>query len=142
MDLAERRQIHQMKVDRSIDALNFPIIERIVGYKRIVDGGVIDPKSIGINRGSPCERRGTTRRKTLRAKAKQLIVTLASGKVPLPVLEMRIKKCENCLHCTRVKDKIFCECCGCPKWRLADLKHKNQYVGHYCPIGEFGVYEG
>lgn len=127
-----------MKVQTSIQSFG-KTIERDIGYRRIVDNEPI-PDDQKVIRGRPCPR--SIERKTFRAKAMQMIGTLASKKVPLSIVEMRNTKCEECRHCTKIDERLFCECCNCPKWRLANCKVKNQYQKHFCPLGFFGVYEG
>lgn len=69
--------------------------------------------------------------------ARQMVATLTSKLVPLPVLGTRNNVCEN--DCPNHEDG-FCNCCGCPKWTKAQTKNKNRYSRHFCPIGLFGVY--
>ena len=135
--LQARKAIHDIKVNASI--LSFTeTIEQEESYRTIVG----DTSTQKIEKGKPClESRSSDKRKTLRSKAIQMISTLTSKKVPLSVVEMRTSKCRECLHCTKIGEKLFCECCSCPKWAIADCRVKNKYQKHFCPTGYFGVYK-
>lgn len=135
--LQARKDIHNITVNASI--LSFDgTIEQEEKYGTIVG----DTPTQKIDKGEPCpESRNSNNRKTLRYKAMQMISTLTSKKVPLPIVEMRNSKCRVCSNCTKIGEKLFCECCSCPKWSVADCRVKNKYQKHFCPLGYFGVYE-
>jgi hypothetical protein len=57
---------------------------------------------------------------------------LASGHVTPEVYEARMAACLACDHVSERRGKHYCECCGCPRWRVAALENKNLYVKHLC----------
>ena len=132
--MLNRMERHQAKVNGAIqDSLN--TIEHQVAKTRIIlPRRVLDK----IKHGKPCDK---SKRITV-AKIRQFAMTVTSKKVPLLVFESRNEKCNSCSHKSEYKDKWWCECCGCPQWHMSDCKTKNSFARHFCPLGEFGAYDG
>ncbi len=60
---------------------------------------------------------------------------LASPRVTAEEFETRMRACMVC-EFSLVADggaHIFCECCGCPRWRGATLAVKNSHEAHIRP---------
>jgi hypothetical protein len=38
-------------------------------------------------------------------------------------------------------DKKYCGACGCPKWRLSELKTKLRFARLNCPLKKWSAYE-
>lgn len=68
----------------------------------------------------------------------ELLRVLRSGRIDDDAYEKRMEACRACrqaiIRMTRGgKEPTYCQQCGCPKWRLAELRTKNRFKGWECP---------
>ncbi len=75
------------------------------------------------------------RQKTVAARAKAFLGAMTGGKVSEEVYAERLRICESnvCQHLRRVGEDMYCGACGCPRWRLAELKSKLWRANLECP---------
>lgn len=103
---------------------------------RVFDGiaGIVDQDIEGF-------RRRTAQR--LR-RAPEFLRTITSGLISPEEKAERDSVCEKCEHVVvslrlidgdrRVRKRMFCGGCDCPRWWLAELRrYKNWFRGHQCP---------
>lgn len=68
------------------------------------------------------------------------IKVVSGGKVNPQIFESRQETCSNCVRLVRVLRlkkphiKEYCGQCGCPNWKMSELKTKNQFRKHECPM--------
>lgn len=71
-------------------------------------------------------------------RSQEFIRVITSGYVNDKTHKERMIECESCpqaiirMH-RNGKETMYCQRCGCPKWRLAELRTKNRFNGWECP---------
>lgn len=72
--------------------------------------------------------------------------TVKNGVVSDEEYRRRLEICKPCPEMKKEGDKLYCDACGCPKWKLSSLNDpiapKLKWANLVCPKGRFGSMAG
>lgn len=67
-------------------------------------------------------------------RVKSFVSAITGGRVTDEMHSARLAVCLVCEHCEHIGKGLYCRRCGCPKWWLADLRHKAKMSRARCPM--------
>lgn len=88
-----------------------------------------------IKRTKPCGR-GTAKPQPPIARAEAFARAVTGQRADDATVHRRMAACGECDRLVRDGDALYCGACGCPNWRLSELRTKLRFVNLTCPHPE------